>query len=244
VNYGARERFSLRALLRLARPRYACVLELSFLYRDASCVVVNKPSGVIVHRGLANDAEDVMRAVRDQLGIHVYPVHRLDRGTSGALAFALSSEVARTLGKAFEEGRVEKRYWALTRGRPPDGDIDHPIEKREGGPRVPAVTHVRCLGQAGRYALVEAIPRTGRLHQIRRHLKHVSCPIIGDVNYGKGEHNRYFREHYALHRLALHAIELSFDHPETGERLRVHAPLEERFRRCLESLGVLPLRAE
>lgn len=214
-------------------------MELTFLHRDASCVVVDKPSGVIVHRGLANDAQDVMRGVRDRLGMHVYPVHRLDRGTSGALVFALSREAARVLAQAFEAGRVEKRYWALTRGRPADGEIDHAIQKREGGPRVPAVTRVRCLGSAGRYALVEATPLTGRLHQIRRHLKHVSCPIIGDVRYGKGEHNRYFREQHGLHRLALHAIELAFDHPATGERLRVHAPVEQRMHRCLVSLGLL-----
>ena len=213
-------------------------MQLSFLHRDASCVVVNKPSGVIVHRGLANDAQDVMRAVRDRIGAHVYPVHRLDRGTSGALLFALSSDTARVLGKSFEEGRVEKCYWALTRGRPADGEIDHAIEKREGGPRVAAVTRVRCLGMAGRYALVEAHPLTGRLHQVRRHLKHVSCPIIGDVNYGKGEHNRYFREHYGLHRLALHAVAISFEHPETGVRLSVRAPLEAQLRSCLAALGL------
>lgn len=215
-------------------------LELPILHRDASCIVVNKPSGVIVHRGLANDTQDVMRSLRDRIGARVYPVHRLDRGTSGALVFALSSDVAHVLGKAFEQARVEKRYWALTRGRPADGEIDYAIEKREGGPRVDAVTTVRCLGVAGRYALVEALPLTGRLHQIRRHLKHVSCPIIGDVRYGKGEHNRYFREHYGLHRLALHAVEIAFPHPETGAPLRVQAPLEPRLRSCLEALGLLP----
>jgi tRNA pseudouridine65 synthase len=213
-------------------------LELTFLHRDQSCVVVNKPSGAIVHRGLANDADDVMRAVRNRIRAHVYPVHRLDRGTSGALVFALSSEAARVLGKAFEEGRVDKYYWALTRGRPKDGEIDHAIPKREGGPRMPAQTHVRCLAMTGRYALVEARPLTGRLHQVRRHLKHVSCPIIGDVNYGKGEHNRYFREHYDLHRLALHAISISFEQPQTGARVHVDAPLEGSLRDCLAALGM------
>jgi tRNA pseudouridine65 synthase len=212
-------------------------LELTFLHRDDSCIVVNKPSGVIVHRGLANDREDVMRAVRNRIGAHVFPVHRLDRGTSGALVFALSSETARVLGKAFEEGRVHKQYWALTRGKPQDGEIDHPIEKREGGPRVPAVTRVRCLGVNGRYALVEAEPLTGRLHQVRRHLKHVSCPIIGDVKYGKGEHNRYFREHYGLHRLALHAVAIRFEHPVSGERVQVRAPLDAALHNTLTALG-------
>lgn len=213
--------------------------QLEYLHRDESCVVVNKPSGVIVHRGLANDRDDLMRAVRNSLGAHVYPVHRLDRGTSGAVLFARSPQAAHVLGQAFEAGRVRKRYWALTRGRPQDGVIDHPVPKHEDGPRVAAVTHVRVLGMSGRYALVEATPVTGRFHQIRRHLKHVSCPIIGDVTYGKGEHNRYFREHYGLHRLALHATELAFEHPRTGEPLRIYAPLEHRLQHCLQALRLI-----
>jgi tRNA pseudouridine65 synthase len=215
-------------------------VELTFVHRDARLVVVDKPSGVIVHRGLANDAEDVLRAVRDATGRWVHPVHRLDRGTSGALVMALDPDAARILCKAFDEGRVSKRYLSLTRGRPDDGDIDHPIEKREGGPKVPAVTRVRCLGSTGRYALVEAVPLTGRMHQIRRHLKHVSCPIIGDVKYGKGEHNRYFREHHGLHRLALHAADLAFDHPETGQRLQFSVPPSGALRACFEALRLDP----
>jgi len=150
-------------------------VEIDLVYRDRCFRRRRQTSGVIVHRGLANDAEDLMRAVRDRVGTRVYPVHRLDRGTSGAVVMALDSEAARTFGKAFEEGRVEKRYLALTRGHPKDGDIDHPVPRREGGPKVDAVTRISCLGTAGRYALVEAVPVTGRLHQIRRHLKHVSC---------------------------------------------------------------------
>jgi tRNA pseudouridine65 synthase len=106
--------------------------------------------------------------------------------------------------------------------------IDHPVLRGErGGERVPAVTEVERLEVFGRYSLVAATPRTGRLHQIRRHLKHVSCPLIGDVRYGKGEHNRLFRERYGLHRLFLHASELAFAHPKTGEEIRVSAPLGE-----------------
>ncbi|HEX4338181.1 MAG TPA: pseudouridine synthase [Polyangiaceae bacterium] len=213
-------------------------MDVSFIHREESFVVVDKPSGMIVHRGLADDAMDVMRAVRNVVGSWVYPVHRLDRGTSGALVMALDPETAKRLGKAFEAGRVEKRYLALTRGRPEDGEIDHPVPKAEDGPRVAAVTRVRCLGVAGRYALVEAVPLTGRMHQIRRHLKHVSCPIIGDVKYGKGEHNRHFRYTYGLHRLALHATELAFEHPVTGERLRFSSPLDGALKDTVAALGL------
>jgi tRNA pseudouridine65 synthase len=216
----------------------------SFIHRDSSFVVVDKPSGVVVHRGFANDDDDLMRTVRDAIGARVHPVHRLDRGTSGAVVMATTPGSARTLCKAFEEGRVQKRYLALTRGHPSDGEIDHAVPRTEGGPRVAAVTRVRVLGTAGRYALVEAVPLTGRMHQIRRHLKHVSCPIIGDVKYGKGEHNRYFRETHGLHRLALHASELAFAHPATGEWLKFSVAPSGALCACLAALGLMPPSAD
>jgi tRNA pseudouridine65 synthase len=172
------------------------------------------------------------------VGRHVYPVHRLDRGTSGALLFALDPETARVLHESLEAGAVEKRYLALVRGVPPDAfEVDHAIPRREEGPRVAAQTSFRRLFATDRYAIVEAFPKTGRLHQVRRHLKHVSHPIIGDVNYGKGEHNRFFREHYGLHRLALHAAGLALDHPRSGLRLRISAPIPEDLAGPWTSLG-------
>lgn len=212
----------------------------TILHRDEDCIVVDKPPGIIVHRGWANDDDDLMRTVRDAVGRYVYPLHRLDRGASGAVAFALSSAAAAAFGQAFAEGRVEKRYLALTRGHPPlEGIVEHPLENKPGGPRVAASTSFRLLGTAGRYALVEAVPRTGRLHQIRRHLKHIACPLIGDVRYGKGEHNRFFRERYGLHRLALHAAGLAFEEPERGTRVTVRVPPSGSLHRCLAELGLL-----
>lgn len=199
---------------------------IEILHRDDDLVIVNKPSGLLVHRGWDNDDVVMMTLVRDALGMYIYPIHRLDRGASGALVFALSAEAARSLCAAFERGQVEKRYLALVRGIPPEhGVIDHPIPRKPGGERVPAVTEVRRLAVYGRYSLVEAVPRTGRLHQIRRHLKHIACPLIGDVNYGKGEHNRLFRERYGLTRLALHAASLTVPHPSDGRPIRADAPM-------------------
>ncbi|NLY95451.1 MAG: pseudouridylate synthase [Myxococcales bacterium] len=199
----------------------------AFLFRDEWIVAVDKPSGVAVHRGWAAEPDVMLARVRDAVGAYVYPVHRLDRGASGVLLFALDPETARALGDAFTAQRVHKRYLALVRGVPPDRvRIDHPVKKGErDGERVPAVTVVERLEVLGRYALVAACPETGRLHQIRRHLKHISCPLIGDVRYGKGEHNRLFRDRYGLHRLFLHAEELRLEHPRTGEPLVVRAPL-------------------
>jgi tRNA pseudouridine65 synthase len=214
-------------------------MSLVVLYRDEDVIVVDKPAGMVVHRGWANDAVDLLRSVRDHVNQYVYPAHRLDRGASGAVAFALGQAAAAQLGRAFASGAVDKRYFALTRGHPPDsGLVDHPIPKDEGGERVPAQTAYRRLASSGRYSLVEVAPRTGRLHQIRRHMKHLSCPLIGDVRYGKGEHNRYFREHYQLQRLALHAFALAFPHPRRDERISVTAPLSGPLQSCLEGLGL------
>jgi len=199
--------------------------DIEILYRDADVVAVNKPSGLAVHRGWADDDAFAMTLVRDQLGQWVYPVHRLDRGASGVLLFGLSSEAARELCQCFEKREVEKRYVALVRGSPPDTlVIDHALKPDNSDVPQAAVTNVQRLAQYGRYAWVEARPHTGRLHQIRRHLKHIACPLIGDVRYGKGEHNRLFREHYDLHRLALHAAGLSLP-GLNGEPLQLEAPL-------------------
>jgi tRNA pseudouridine65 synthase len=125
------------------------------------------------------------------------------------------------------------------RGHPPEHlIIDHPIPGKPEGPRVPAVTEIRRLGLWERYALVEARPRTGRLHQIRRHLKHIACPLIGDVNYGKGPHNRLFRDRFGLHRLALHAWSLRLPDPDGGPPAQAFAPPTGSLLACLQAIGL------
>jgi tRNA pseudouridine65 synthase len=223
-------------------PRYN--REVDLLYVDDDVVVVNKPSGLLVHRGWANDDDVAMFRVRDALGAHVYPVHRLDRGTSGALVFARTREAAATLARQFESRQVDKSYLALVRGTPPEsGTIDHPIPNSEDGPRVAAVTrfHLVARSSVDRCALVHATPETGRRHQIRRHLRHIGHPLVGDVNYGRGEINRRYRAHYDLHRLALHANAIAFSHPVTAARLAITAPMPDDLGHALERLG-LPRR--
>lgn len=210
-----------------------------FLYRDDALVAVGKPSGIAVHRGWSRERIVALTVVRDRLGRAVFPVHRLDRATSGVLVLALDPGTARRLQEQWMAGRVRKRYLALVRGIPPaEGVIDHPVPRSPHGPRVPAVTELRRLATFERYSLLEVVPRTGRLHQIRRHLKHLSHPVIGDVRYGKGEHNRLFRERFGLHRLALHALEIAFDHPSEGHPLRIFAPVPEDLAGPLRALGM------
>jgi tRNA pseudouridine65 synthase len=217
---------------------------LPLLHRDDRLIAMAKPSGLAVHRGASRDRVVALTLARDQVGRHVYPVHRLDRATSGVLLFALDPEAARALQEQLEAGTVHKRYLALVRGiAPEEGVIDHPIPRDEDGPRVPAVTAFRRLDTFERYSLVEAVPRTGRRHQIRRHLKHISHPLIGDVLYGKGEHNRLFRDRFGLHRLALHALEITFAHPDDGRPLCIAAPVPEDLAGPLRAMGLEVLQS-
>lgn len=203
------------------------------LHRDPRCVVVDKPSGIATHRGWDDSDDALLQVVRDTVNAYVYPIHRLDRGASGIVLFALDKEAARAFSDAWTE--ADKRYLAITRGHPAEhGVLDHAIPKAPGEPRVPAITEYWRRDTFGRYALVEARPRTGRLHQIRRHMKHLACPLIGDVRYGKGEHNRLFRERFALHRLALHCTSLRVPHPEGGE-LAVTCPLAPDLAAAIEA---------
>ena len=195
------------------------------VHRDDRCVAVDKPSGVATHRGWADDDDALLQLVRDAVGLWVYPVHRLDRGASGLVLFALDKDAARAFSEAWPV--ADKRYVAITRGHPPEhAVVDHAIPKAPGEERIPAVTEVWRTETFGRYAVVEARPHTGRLPQIRRHMKHLSCPLIGDVRYGKGDHNRLWRERFALHRLALHCTSLSVPHPD-GSMLALACPIAE-----------------
>ncbi len=223
---------------------------MNILYRDDYLVSVDKPSGLLVHRtGLdAGETRFALQLLRDQIGRPVWPVHRLDKGTSGVLLFALDADTARTMGQAFERGEaMRKTYRAVVRGWPAEaGTIDHPLKRmpddmRTGREEIQdALTHYRTLeryelplaqGQfaSTRCALVELQPVTGRRHQLRRHLKHIAHPIIGDATHGKGPLNRALADLLGLQRLWLHAGRLELRHPVTGERLVIEAALGEEW---------------
>ncbi|WP_430459875.1 pseudouridine synthase [Thalassolituus sp. LLYu03] len=232
---------------------------LEILYQDEVLVVINKPSGLLVHRSEIDRHETrfALQLLRDQLGQKVYPVHRLDKPTSGALAFALSSEMASVITDLWRQRQVEKKYLAIVRGWMPefihlDKPMAPPVDKYAKHEKVreeqEAITDFRCLATVeipveidkypqSRYSLVEASPFTGRKHQIRRHLKHLAHPIIGDARYGKGRHSRYFRDHLNAPRLLLHASELTVPHPLTGENLTVTAPPDAIFRDLMNRFG-------
>lgn len=198
-----------------------------------------------------------MQLLRDQLGQPVWPVHRLDKGTSGILLFALEAAAAAELAGQFERGEVEKVYWAVVRGHPDAGGvIDHPLRRLadeygyRGAQDLPqaAVTRYRRLATAelpwrvdryptSRYALVELTPLSGRRHQLRRHMKHIAHPIVGDATHGKGRHNRLFQERLGCHRLLLAAVRLAFRHPDDGRPVVISTPPAPDFADCIRQLG-------
>jgi len=234
---------------------------LTILHRDAHIVAIDKPPGLLVHRTMLDRHETTfaVQLLRDQIGQPVHPVHRLDRGTSGVLLFALDRESARALSADFAEGRIEKSYLAVVRGWPAAaGSIDHPLKREPDAaewrdPRAQqlpqaALTHWRRLATAelpfsdGRHAttriaLLAVQPESGRRHQIRRHLKHASHPIIGDATHGKGPLNRAIAAHTGSTRLLLHCCRLCFNHPQDGRRLAVAAAPGDAFAHLLAQLG-------
>lgn len=228
--------------------------KLPIIYRDDFLVAIHKPAGLLVHKSTldAHENENALHHLRDQLQQWVYPVHRLDKPTSGVLLFALSSEIAQCLGKQFEENTIKKTYCAITRGYAPEqGIIDHALKpiadfKRDkhtwaSKPAQPAITKFKRLGilelpfsvdkfSTSRYSLVELYPRTGRKHQLRRHLKHISHPIIGDPKYGKSKHNHFFRRYFNCSRLLLASTAIEFVHPVHNQVIHITADVDGVFK--------------
>ena len=226
-------------------------MSLTVLFQDDWLVAVDKPAGMPVHRSRqCPEREVALRAVRDQTGRHVYPVHRLDRATSGVLVFGFSREAAAGLCEQWRKREVAKEYLAVVRGWLADdvGVVDYPLAEEEGSAPQAAVTRYRCLRRAempwptpphptSRYSLVLVTTETGRRHQIRRHFHHLSHPVVGDTVYGDGRHNRRFRDTFACHRLLLHAARVAFCHPVTGEELTLASGPDESFLSVLAGLG-------
>ena len=228
----------------------------AILYRENKLLGINKPAGIPVHgsRILEGQPETLLTMVRDHEGKIVHAVHRLDRPVSGVMLFTGNKQMLAKMGQEFEHRRVKKCYLAVVRGWPgSDGTISHPLlpprdERKAGSVARAAVTRYKRLAQveipvpvhpypASRYSLLALYPETGRRHQLRRHMKHISHHLIGDTTYGRGEHNRLFREKFACHRLLLHAWWLEFHHPASNKRIRIDAPLDPEFNAVISAFG-------
>lgn len=219
------------------------------LYRDDHLVAVHKPAGLLVHRNAHAGREPfLLQILRDRLGRRLYPVHRLDRPTSGLMIMALSPQAAHVLALQFANQEVAKAYLAVTRGfTPARGLIDNPL-KSESGVMQEARTEFTRLATAeiphpvgpnptARYSLLRVSPKTGRTHQIRRHFAHIRHPLIGDVLRGDGRQNRFFREYFGLQRLLLASVELTFRHPEDAVPMTLTCPPADELQDIFARLG-------
>ncbi|GAA3911768.1 pseudouridine synthase [Litoribacillus peritrichatus] len=232
---------------------------LDIVYQDEHLVVIDKPSGLLVHRSkMAHGVKEfALQLLRDQLGQKVYPAHRLDRPTSGLLIFALSEQVLAEMTRQFTEFQITKTYQCVVRGFTGEGVIDHPLkdpvddrrllrkgvthEAKDSLSEYQTLEHYEMPWEIGkfstsRYSLVSVQPKTGRRHQIRKHMDHIAHPIIGDTRYGQGVHNRLFRDKLECNRLLLAATELNMLHPVTGQPLQLTIPPAKEMTAVIQAL--------
>lgn len=239
------------------------VKQFRVIYQDEHLLAIDKPAGILVHpavlRGNRVQARvpDVIRILRKQLEKKVYPVHRLDRATSGVLLLALSPDSAKLLQAQFQNQQIQKTYFALVRGWTKDADsIESPLSARlDGGPERAAETHYQTIHRfelpipssrfsTSRFSIIKVEPKTGRLHQIRRHLKRISHPIIGDTVHGDGKQNLIWRELTHDQRLYLKAHELRFVHPISGQDVVLESKWSAVWKRVFEKSGITQCDSE
>jgi tRNA pseudouridine65 synthase len=226
-------------------------MNFDILFEDDHFVAIIKPPGLLMHRTrISEDTVFLVQMLRDEIGQRVYPVHRLDRATSGALILGKSAEAASRLGEQFMDKSVAKKYISIVRGWVPEtGTIDYALDDPDSGKgRLQAITHFRRLGtseieaaiglryKTARFSLVEAQLETGRRHQIRKHFAHLNYPVIGDRRHGDVKQNTYFRNVFDLNRMFLHSQSIAFRHPFTDEAMFIYADVDEEFRSTLQLL--------
>ncbi|GLT17324.1 tRNA pseudouridine synthase C [Vibrio zhanjiangensis] len=234
---------------------------LEIIFRDEYFIAVNKPAGMLVHRSWLDKHETqfVMQTLRDQIDQHVFPLHRLDRPTSGVLIFALSRDVASRAMPMFANHEMSKTYHAIVRGWVEESgrldydlrvELDKIADKHASQDKEAqkAVTDYRPIAKVEipfstgkfpttRYCLMELNPLTGRKHQLRRHMAHLRHPIVGDTSHGDGKHNKLFREVYDSHRLLLHASHLEFIHPYSKQVVSICAKVDQTWQKICDEFG-------
>jgi len=222
---------------------------IEIIFEDDYLIVVNKPPGLLIHRTkISEDKVFLLQQLRDQVGFHLYTIHRLDRGTSGLVIFGKKPEYAASVHQLFMDHQIDKEYIAVVRGWVPDeGVIDYPLSDKEMNQQVAldAVTHYRTISKSeipspiglryptARFSLVSIQPEHGRRHQIRKHFAHLRHPVIGDRRHGDVKHNNYFRDIACISRMLLHAKQLNFRHPYTGAPISLFAPYDEAFKQAV-----------
>lgn len=214
-------------------------MSFKIIFEDAYLLAVCKPNNMVVHHAYhsRNVADEIslLQAIQEEKRIKVYPIHRLDRKTSGIILLAKETNYVSKFQEVFTNNEIEKTYYGVVRGHAPETkSIDSPVKGKDGKVHKEALTHLKTLAQitlaipvkpydSSRYSLIEMKPKTGRMHQLRVHTLKISHPLIGDSKYGDKNHDLMFDKNFAWKNLFLHAGQLAFKHPFSEENLVLKA---------------------
>ena len=216
---------------------------LDVIFEDDYIIAINKPNNMLVHHAhhSRNVAEEIslLQLIENEKGIKVYPIHRLDRKTSGIILLAKEKAYVAKFQELFIKKEIEKTYYGVVRGHAPETKkIDSPVKGRDANVHKDALTFLTTLQKitlnipvkpydSSRYSLVELLPKTGRMHQLRVHMNKISHPLIGDAKYGDKNHDTMFAENFGWKNMFLHAGKLEFTHPFTTEKTKLNASFSE-----------------
>jgi len=216
------------------------------LYEDDFVIAVAKPNNLLVHHSLMarnqSDEQSLVELLQETYNATFFPIHRLDRKTSGIVLCAKEKAFVAPFQALFTSDQIQKVYYGIVRGFPPkNGIIDSPVKGRDANVHKTALTHFETLANVilpipvqpfpeSRYSLVKLLPKTGRMHQLRVHLNKLNYPLIGDPKYGDRLHNRMFQAEFGMSNLFLHAASLSFQHPFLEKEIRIYCSFPEDWK--------------
>ncbi|MBL4594030.1 MAG: pseudouridine synthase [Flavobacteriales bacterium] len=228
------------------------VSTIEIIYEDEYMVVINKPNNFLIHQShYARNIKEttLIQFLQQQLGYPIYPVHRLDRKTSGIMILIKNKDIVAQFQALFTDNSIQKTYYAIVRGfSNKSGVIDSPVKNDDTGVYKDAITHYKSIEQIelaipvhpyehSRYSLIKLAPKTGRMHQLRKHLNKISHPIVGDYKYGDRFHNRMFETEFRCEYLFLHAFSLDFIHPISKEKCHFEAKFPFDWHRIFDEFN-------
>lgn len=228
-------------------------MSLEIIYEDDYIICVNKPNNVLVHHAYHSrnvaDEKSLLQLLDEQIGGKFYPIHRLDRKTSGSILLAKETQFVSKFQELFTNNEIQKIYFGIVRGHAPETKIiDSPVKGRDGKVHKEALTHLKTLENivleipvkpydSSRYSLVEMQPKTGRMHQLRVHMNKISHPLIGDAKYGDKNHDMMYEEKFDCKNLFLHAGILEFTHPFINEDMSLKALFPNDWNKLFTEFG-------
>ncbi|OSY89259.1 pseudouridine synthase [Tenacibaculum holothuriorum] len=221
-------------------------MKVPIIYEDKYIIAVSKPNNVVVHHAYHSrnviEEDSLLQLLFNQFEKKFYPIHRLDRKTSGIILLAKETKYVAKFQELFTNNTIKKTYLGIVRGfAPEEKTIDSPVKGRDSKVHKEALTNLNLLQtiildipvkpyDSSRYSLVELKPETGRLHQLRIHMNKISHPLIGDPKYGDKNHNTMFIENFSVDNLFLHAKQLEFKHPYLNKPFCLNTELPENWK--------------